>query len=632
MGTTDFGTQTITFDYKSPAKAENFNKLNYLLFPRGIYDGGTLSKVDGTHVNISTFGCFIKDTTNSVGVKIETSAVIRKEVAAGNPYLIIRFEWSNVENNYADVLALAYGDIQSDDLIIGRCVYQGGVLQSTFDYTRRTESVIKEQLDKQDYFKVKPSEPPDKKVIVEAGNTIIGDTYVEFTQSTSSSITDTTDGRNDLVCIDNSGSISVVEGTDAVSPVDPNYPSDKLVVGKISRGSSRTDIKGSDITQIDFTREQKTTITDFAKTLLDDSTSTLARKTLQIAALPAHYERDVIWKVKGNGTAAERYTIVSPSYMTININNNGYVLDSQQELDLSNSNDWDTVSPTDYTTASNRAGKDFYIYAVEPSSGTTPDLILSANSSYPDGYTADNSRKVGGFHCLCVDVGTISGHDLSDYVQGDILPASVWDLNHRPVSDPEGMVWDETSNVWWDIYLASWSSGLQSAYGATIADGDSSPAFHWYNFVEEFAKTKKRLPTQQEFMTAALGSPQETNISGSADPGTTGGHSDTASQRIISNIGCEDMTGVMWQWGAEGGATNDVGSSWAVADTDGTAGSLDDNESIGRGQHYEAPNRPLFGAAWSSGAYCGSRGSSWSNSPLRLSADKGARGVAEPKC
>lgn len=350
------------------------------------------------------------------------------------------------------------------------------------------------------------------------------------------------------------------------------------------------------------------------------------------ASLPDHYERDVVWQAKEyTGTASERYTILSPSYMTVNINNNGYVLTSQQELDLSAAASWDTDSPTDYTTPANRAGKDFYIYACEPSSGTTPDLILSANSSYPDGYTADTSRKIGGFHCLCVSVGTISGHDLSDYVQGDILPCSVWDLKHRPVSDPEGMVWDENSNVWWDIYLASWSSGLQTVYDATIADGDSSPALHWYNFVEEFAELKKRLPTQQEFMSAALGSPQETNISGSADPGTTGGHSDTGSQRIISNIGCEDMTGVMWQWGAEGGATNDVGSSWAVADTAGTAGSLDNDESIGRGQHYEAPNRPRFGGDWDNGAICGSRGSAWAYSPLILNADIGARGVAEPK-
>lgn len=370
--------------------------------------------------------------------------------------------------------------------------------------------------------------------------------------------------------------------------------------------------------------------TALARALIDDTDTETMRKTLEIAALPAHYERDEVWAAKTVAAAADRYALMSPSYMTVNINNNGYVLDTQQEIDLSDSDSWDTVGASDVTVAANRAGKDFYIYACEPSSGTTPDIVLSEDSTYPSGYTADSSRKIGGFHCLCVAAGTIAGHTLNGYVAGDILPASVWDLKHRPISDPEGMVFDECSNVWWDIYLASWSSGLQTTYNATIVDGGSTPKLHWYNFVEEFAEVKKRLPTQQEFLSAAIGSPQETNISGSADPGTTGGHSDTASRRIISNIGCEDMTGVLWQWG-DGESPSGIAASYAVADTDGTADSLDEDESIGRGQHYLVPYRPRLGGSWADGARCGSRCSVWSASPLALNSGNGARGVAEPK-
>jgi len=35
---------------------------------------------------------------------------------------------------------------------------------------------------------------------------------------------------------------------------------------------------------------------------------------------------------------------------------------------------WDDTTTTDWTVAANRAGKDFYIYAVEPSSGVAPEL------------------------------------------------------------------------------------------------------------------------------------------------------------------------------------------------------------------------------------------------------------------
>jgi len=51
-----------------------------------------------------------------------------------------------------------------------------------------------------------------------------------------------------------------------------------------------------------------------------------------------------------------------------------------------------------------------------------------------------------------------------------------------------------------------------------------------------------------EFQAIAAGSNEETNIAGSADPVTTGGHLDTAGRRMISNIGCEDCCGVLWQW------------------------------------------------------------------------------------
>lgn len=70
------------------------------------------------------------------------------------------------------------------------------------------------------------------------------------------------------------------------------------------------------------------------------------------------------------------------------------------ELDLNTAANWDTVTPTDYTVPVTRAGKDFYIYACIPASGNVPVIKLSANSTYPSGYTANNSRKIGGFHAM----------------------------------------------------------------------------------------------------------------------------------------------------------------------------------------------------------------------------------------
>ena len=359
---------------------------------------------------------------------------------------------------------------------------------------------------------------------------------------------------------------------------------------------------------------------------------------------PNMYDRSRMWTISNNTTA--RTSIVSPAYLAIDVNRKLLHIDVSITLDVGVSGSWDTTSPTDYTVADTRAGKDFYIYACEPAEGNAPVLKLSANSTIPTGYTADTSRKIGGFHCLCAAIGTntygyvnsvddialvdesyvshtISGtqHWLEGYVAGDVLPFSIWDLLHRPASSPEGMVYDPGSDKWIDIYLANESSGvLQSVNGGTIADG--SNGWHQYRFSQMFGRQKKLLPRQDEFVSFSLGSPQGVNISGSADPGTTGGHSATDGKRIVSLIGVEDAAGVLWQWGREAGATTDVGSSWANA--------YDGNDSNVAGEHYEAPNRPRFGGAWNDGAICGSRGSIWLSPALFLPSNGGGRGVAEP--
>lgn len=338
------------------------------------------------------------------------------------------------------------------------------------------------------------------------------------------------------------------------------------------------------------------------------------------AAMPGHYARDIAWAAKGSGAVADRYTLLSPNRMTVNVGDRGFYLPAQITLDLSLAASWDTTVGTDYRTAANRAGKDFYVYACN--NAPALKLVASANATYPSGYTADNSRKLGGFHCLCTAVGTISGHTLSSYVAGDILPASVWDLIHRPVSSPEGMVYVSGLGKWVDIYLASVSNGaLVSVKGGTIADGGSSPVFHYYKISQWLGQIGKRLPTQHEFVALSLGSNQGTNISGSADPGTTGGHSDTGGRRMVSFAGCEDCCGALYQWCGEAGGPY-AAAVWVPA--------YDANDSGVAGNSYDVPNRGVVGGYWSAGDNCGSRCSLWTNGPLTPNTGYGARGVAEP--
>lgn len=327
---------------------------------------------------------------------------------------------------------------------------------------------------------------------------------------------------------------------------------------------------------------------------------------------PEHY----YWHDSPYVSDANNTTVIIPAGLEVNIGNYAFVTQSDSQVDISLAG-----------SASARAGKDVYIYACWPSNVESgiPVFVASMNSTTPIGYNATNSRKIGGVHCLCADVGTIAGHPLSGYVAGDVLPASLWDLRHRPVSAPEGMVYIEPLDLWADIYLNSWDGEkVVSEYGAVIADGTSARSYHWWRWAEEFNLLKKRLPHRWEFRELADGSPEAVNIQGSADPNTTGGHTATNSQRIISKYGCEDCTGVLWQWGSDL-TTHGTTNGWAGYSY---TSSIVPTETNRGGEYYATTYATLFGGRWVDGSYCGSRSVTWGSSVVGLSSDSSARGVA----
>ena len=337
--------------------------------------------------------------------------------------------------------------------------------------------------------------------------------------------------------------------------------------------------------------------------------------------------------LEAHATDHTKIVVKGSNLLPLKVGSQYFVLDYDVTLDVDDDLDTGTVA----------AGTDYYVYALD--NAGVLDFILSANSTYPDGYDADTSRKIGGFHTLCLSVGTISGHTLTGYVTSDILPASIWDLKHRPVSNPEGMVYVEPINKWVDIYLASGTgSSTLSVNGGTISDNRT-----WLDFVDDFAAVKKSLLDDSEFQTSAAGSNEETNIVGSADPVTTGGHSDTASRRMISNYGLEDCAGAMWQWlkdqssrfdGAanhthqvtvsgdpetvtSGNPSGDVAPAWGYQDLPGSKGSLYKQGTYG-------DVKLLAGGNWTTASLSGSRARSASNYRWDANTLIGGRGRAEP--
>ncbi|HGS5355345.1 TPA: hypothetical protein ACMDR1_001415 [Vibrio cholerae] len=264
------------------------------------------------------------------------------------------------------------------------------------------------------------------------------------------------------------------------------------------------------------------------------------------------------------------------------------------------------------TTPTLLVGVDYAIYA------TADGLIVSSNFTFPDGYNADNSRRIGGFH----------------YGNNEFKSYSFYDLNFRPkCKDPRGMVIDISgSSFWADIYLLNTTPDAlgTSAYNATIADGASPPKipakwggngtsqyanFTQYIATEVLAAFGKRLPNAHEFSVLAQGS--TTGYVASGDPVTT-----KFDQSARSIIGCEQVSGHMWQWGSErwDRGNGSSGYSWYAADTGGRGGVFCALDSEGVGAS-------LFGSHWANSGQAGSRCSLWNGEPWNSDALFAARGI-----
>lgn len=252
------------------------------------------------------------------------------------------------------------------------------------------------------------------------------------------------------------------------------------------------------------------------------------------------------------------------------------------------------------------AGTDYTIYAA--ADGTLQ--AVGADSAAPS-----NTRAVGGFHA---SAGGAS-----------IVATSLWDLNWRPAApSPRGMVLSLDGRIWADIYLMDTAYGINgySRNGAQIADAESPPIIpdayggngsnayanlSWWVAVDLATAAGKRLPHYQEFTAFAYGVVERQAVG--TDPGTT---QHQAGHR--SACGVEQVTGVMWQWGAD------------ITGTSATGAAAWNDWTDGRGYIYtHSICSPQFGADWHVGAGGGSRASFWRWRPDASSSHIGARGVCD---
>jgi hypothetical protein len=292
-------------------------------------------------------------------------------------------------------------------------------------------------------------------------------------------------------------------------------------------------------------------------------------------------------------------------------------------------------------------GKDYYVFLCPEMESDGVAVSVSLNKTAPGEFNAEDVLLIGGFHTLCVAVGdgltyVVGGetqnHPLNGYVACDILPYSVWCLNHRPHSEPEGMVYIPSLDFWCDIYL-------QSGNGAntkSVYQGAITRSRQYVDFVEDQFCVSKELLDDGEFAAAMLGSNEQTAVLGASEAGATsggaGGRKDTANRRMISIYGVEEGCGSIWQWlrsTSAGGAAGSMYGQTAATPTYGwlnmtTSGYGPYGQSGGKGSFWGLVGALLAGGHWRDGASCGSQARFASHGRSYADSSIGGRGRSRP--
>ncbi len=275
-------------------------------------------------------------------------------------------------------------------------------------------------------------------------------------------------------------------------------------------------------------------------------------------------------------------------------------------------------------------GTNYNVFVCDPTSGdetvdTDENFKISTSSAFPSGYTASNSRRIGGFHYGVTrkvsdagipvnSGGTESGSGWESNVYNGVVPNSVWTLLHRPKCDPAGMVYIG-NGLWGDIYLSSddGDDGLASAYGANPITG--TEGLNWYIANEKARRVGKRLPSYAEFCQAAFGSPEGQDGNNTYAWSATGNTGRTTCGNVtyaVSAVNIRDLVGNVWKWVDEF-CLDPTASAWAWQDVLGS----------GHGDAYIPSSTALHaficGGGWSYGVHDGDRAVACDNFPWDVS-------------
>ena len=240
MGTTNYGNQSIQWQYYDPLNSDEFDKHNQDIIPVGIYKGGLIALAGGNDITIATLVCMISDGTQAA--RIATTTPIALTIAQATPYVCLTWTWAALTNWFMDVTAKA--SPAANDIVVGKGIYVMGVLDH-IDYLETTTPNTMGN-----FLQPKAQPVANMTVHVTPGWVSYGASRIPLIMfdSAAFNIAALTPGqyRTDLLYIDSGGSLVIVQGT-AGSYTPPNH-SGKVVICEVSLIFGQVAIVQSDIT------------------------------------------------------------------------------------------------------------------------------------------------------------------------------------------------------------------------------------------------------------------------------------------------------------------------------------------------------------------------------------------------
>jgi hypothetical protein len=269
----NYGNQVLVFSFHQEARSKGFNQGFCDILPYGVYTGGVLTRLNDNLIQIGETTTIIRSNEeDKVALRIETTEAQELIVDHTKPYVILRFGWVDSDNNFMDMRIVGWStdpfEVDENklwplDIVLGKVQFIESSVESgkfivdpvnPFDLSRRKDVFLKETESVYSQFRVSASEVYPRRVYVSGGqvNTSKGRFVVVGGEYPVSDIPDTTTkARTDLIVVDASGQIKLIQGTPSTlfpAPA-PKYGTYK-VCAEIRRGPNRSNVLGSDIIQL----------------------------------------------------------------------------------------------------------------------------------------------------------------------------------------------------------------------------------------------------------------------------------------------------------------------------------------------------------------------------------------------